>query len=67
VSTSADLLLLPLREAVDAAAGVGRQVTIDVLAPPYACAGRGHLRVVRVLERPDGLALTAAYDAYERL
>jgi len=67
VNTSADLLLLPLREAVDAFAGAGRAVTIDVLAPPYACAGCGDLRVVRVLEQPGGVALTAAYDGYERL
>jgi hypothetical protein len=56
--------LLPLRDAL------GRRTnrtTIEVIAPPYPCAGAGVLRVVRAVEDADSLALTAAYERYDRL
>ena len=64
--TSDDLLLRPLR-AVSSAAAFGGTLTIEVIAPPYPCAGVGMLRVVRVVEAEGGVALAAAYEGYERL
>ncbi len=60
------LLLLPLRDVADDLAAA-RLLTIDVITPPYRCAGLGELRVVRVDERAHAVALTVAYDDYRRL
>lgn len=63
--------MLPLGEALGRRANRTTVTTIDVIAPPYAAAGVGELRVVRAAEaaKEDArrLALTAAYERYERL
>jgi hypothetical protein len=40
---------------------------VRVLAPPYAGAGVGELRVVRAEERGDAIELVVTYADYERL
>ena len=64
-----DFLLTPLRHALERTAFVDRHtgVTVDVLAPPYPCAGVGLMRVVRALEWPAGIELCVAYEGYDRL
>ncbi len=59
------LLLLPYTRAIEALAG--RNVTLTVIAPPYAALGRGVLHVVRATHEADAVHLEATYDDYERL
>ena len=60
-----ELLLLPYTRAIEALAG--RNVTLRVVAPPYAALGRGALHIVRVTHDADAVVLEATYDDYERL
>ena len=64
--SSDDLLLRPLRSA-SAGLAPGHTLTIDVISPPYPCAGIGCLRVIRATRNGGTVALTAAYDGYRRL
>jgi len=49
----------------------GTALSLDVLAPPYPCAGRGTLRVVRVSgagsDKLDPYRLVVTYDDFVRL
>jgi hypothetical protein len=64
-----ELLLLPLRQVLcgDRAWAAGADVTVEVVSPPYPCAGTGELRVIRFLLEAGAYALTAAYEGYDRL
>ena len=42
-------------------------ITLDVISPPYPCAGTGKLRAVRIGHVDGKWAITAAYDGYQRL
>ncbi|MBC5823495.1 MAG: hypothetical protein GIW99_01200 [Candidatus Eremiobacteraeota bacterium] len=59
------MLLAPLAEALSSLEGV--PIVLDVMSPPFLCAGCGPLKVVRVSPCGDGLAIVAAYRDYERL
>ena len=62
----ADLVLLPWVEA--RAALAGRNLTFRLVAPPYAAAGRGALRVLLIRERAGGyLDVVCGYDGYIRI
>jgi len=56
---------MPLRDALERLAG--SHVTVDVLVPPYPCAGTGALRVLRASHANASVALLTAYEGYERL
>lgn len=51
------------------AGGTGSQtsITLDVISPPYPCAGTGALRAVRITHVDGDWAITGAYDGYQRL
>ncbi|HXW76224.1 MAG TPA: hypothetical protein VEJ20_02320 [Candidatus Eremiobacteraceae bacterium] len=71
-ASSDDVLLRPLRDVLSAGgrgvlASGGGPIMIEILAPPFPCAGIGSERVVRVAYGPEGTSLVAAYDAYVRL
>ena len=63
-TTTDDLLLIPLR---DALARSARRTAIEIITPPYEAAGIGMLRVVRATEQDGCISLTAAYEGYVRL
>ena len=62
-----ELTLLPEASARRMLAGT-HALELHVLRPPFAAAGVGSLRVLRVKETAGGtLAIVAGYDNYERL
>lgn len=63
---SSDLVLMPW---IDARRALGnRPVAFRVLAPPFAAAGGGALRVLRVRESgADALDVVCGYERYRRL
>ena len=64
------LLLSPLRDVL-ADGRVeplrGAHLTLEIVAPPYPCAGTGDLRVIRIVAGAAGFELAAAYEGYDRL
>jgi hypothetical protein len=42
-------------------------LTIQIIAPTYACAGKGLLRIVRLTQREASVEVCAAYEGYDRL
>lgn len=60
---------MPLRDALDACRGRAPdlQITLEIIAPPYPCAGTGAVRVVRATHTEDSISLAAAYEGFDRL
>ncbi|HXM19453.1 MAG TPA: hypothetical protein VN934_11685 [Candidatus Tumulicola sp.] len=58
-----DLLLVPMTDALPRLRE--RTVRVRVLTPPYASAGAGALRVVRVAEQADAIALEVTYERFQ--
>ena len=57
-------MLRPYAEVADLFGG--RDLRIAVLRPPYPCAGRGTLKVVRVADN-GAVSLVVTYDDFVRL
>ena len=60
-----ELINMPYVEAIERLGD--RDVTLRVLAPPYAGVGVGSLHVVRCEDKGDSVELVLTYDDYERL
>lgn len=64
-----DLLLVPMTDALSRlrarSVRVRVRVRVRVLTPPYASAGAGALRVVRVAEQADSISLDVTYERYQ--
>ena len=60
-----ELINAPLTEALERLRG--RDVFVDMLAPPHAALGIGTLHVVRVREEGDRIDLTVTYDDFEKV
>jgi hypothetical protein len=60
---------MPLGDALEACRcrASERKITLEVVTPPYPCAGTGAIRVVRATEQPSAIALVAAYEGFDRL
>jgi len=62
------MLLEPLTDVLHAAPWpADAKVCVEVIAPAYACAGTGALRVVRIGGDRGSIAIAAAYEGYDRL
>ena len=62
--------MTPLRDALTGSSELrdaSATVRIEILTPPYACAGSGTLRIVRALFRDDAIELAATYEGFDRL
>ena len=62
---SSSLALLPEREVRSLLRD--RDVSLQLLRPPYPAVGLGMLRVLRVRERDGVTQVVAGYERYERL
>ena len=62
--TNADFTLMP--EVQARAALAGRRLRLSVLAPVGPALGVGTLRVLRTIERDDGIDLICGYESYDR-
>lgn len=59
------LLLLPYTQAIELLKG--KDVTVEVVTPPYTAIGRGGLRVIKATENEGGVHLALSYEDYDRL
>lgn len=61
---SDQILLAPL---LDVLFSRSETVTLEIVTPPFPCAGIGSLRVVRFTNDAGELSLVAAYEGYAPL